>query len=130
MYCGAPQVRSRVALAARGRRLEPEIDVSGCGLLQFGIFKVYQVISRFQSLPEAMDQVDDSKKVGNCEVLKASRCPFTDHQAQHQTQIETGDVDEEPLENVLTTSEVHTSHSTGFVAVGEWPFQHQPSPPQ
>jgi len=73
---------------------------------------------------------DDGKKVGNCEVLKASRYAFTDHQAQHQTQIETGDVDEEPLENVLTTSEVHTSHSTCFVAVGEWPFQHQPSPPQ
>ncbi|HYR84338.1 MAG TPA: hypothetical protein VE422_09700 [Terriglobia bacterium] len=80
------------------------------------------VIYGIRDLPELINQGNQSKKVGDCEVLEASRRGFADHQAQHRTQIVTGDVDEESFENVLTASQVYSSHSTRFVAMGEWPF--------
>ena len=49
---------------------------------------------------------------GEREILKTSRGAFTDHQAQHQAQIETGDVDQESFENVLPLHVNNRRHDT------------------
>src|SRR6185436_1821143 len=58
-------------------------------------------------------------------VPKTSRCSFADHQAQHQTQIETSNMDEKPFENVLPAAQMEASHSTGLVTMCERSLQHQ-----
>src|SRR6266516_5579386 len=39
-------------------------------------------------------------------------------------------MDQESLENVLTTPQVHASHLAGLIAMSEGPFQHQSSKAQ
>src|SRR5437879_10559190 len=117
-------------LAARGSSLEFEIAVSEYSRGDLSIPADLRADSGFQNLPEALNNSNWSKKVGEREILKTSRGAFTDHQAQHQAQIETGDVDQESFENVLPASQMRASHSTRFVAMSEWPFQHQTSTTQ
>src|SRR5215475_2201794 len=62
--------------------------------------------------------------MSGCEVLKTSRCAFSSQQTQYHTQIETGDMNQEPFEDVLATTEMNASHASSFVTVGKWAFQH------
>ena len=39
-------------------------------------------------------------------------------------------MDEEAFQNIHAAAQMHSSHSAGFIAMGEWPFQHQSSAPQ
>lgn len=53
------------------------------------------------------------------------------HQLPHQQpEIEAGRVDQQSLENVRMSAEVHAAHSTGLVEMREGPFQALAAEPQ
>src|ERR1700689_5175499 len=72
--------------------------------------------------------IDD--KVRKSKVLQTPRCSFAQQQAQYQTQVVAAHMDHKPFQNIVAAPYMQSSHCAGFVAVGEWPFQHQSSAAQ
>jgi hypothetical protein len=62
--------------------------------------------------------------------LQPARRPDANQLPHQQSEIETADVDQQTLQDVRVTTEVHAAHSTGLVEMSEGPLQALPAKPQ
>jgi len=78
----------------------------------------------------ADDEPDKAQNQTCRPVLQLSWRTRAQHLAQHQADVERADVDQQTLENILSSVQGAASHRTGFVAMGKGSFHELASPPQ
>src|SRR5438445_3426069 len=66
----------------------------------------------------------------NREPLQASRYSASVQAPQEQPQIHSGNVDQQPFENIVVFSQMGSSHAAGFVTVREGPLDQFATLPQ
>jgi hypothetical protein len=71
-----------------------------------------------------------STKMRDAAISQLSGCSGTQQGAHDQAQIECANMNQEPLENILASPQMYSSHSARIVTVREVPLDQLPSLPQ
>ena len=82
----------------------------------------------YQIHPEAKLHEQVSKLTGL--ILSAPRGSDPHYLPHHQSKIESTNMDQHPLADVLTAAQMYPTHASGFIGVGETSFQQLAAPPQ